>query len=76
VKGVKLVKPGLSEVTYVKKEVAHTAVKTYHERELDGRHNTVLAQMSGVPCFIQQYTVSNYCLSVSWWRGLQKDSCS
>lgn len=36
VKRVKLVKPGLAEVAYVKRDDAVTATKTYHNRELDG----------------------------------------
>ena len=37
VKRVKLVKPGLADVVYVKSDDAVTAAKTYHNRELDGR---------------------------------------
>lgn len=40
VKSVKLVKPGTAEVMYVKKEIASLAIKTYHDRELDGNTTT------------------------------------
>ena len=44
---MKLVKPGLADVVYVKSDDAVTAAKTYHNRELDGRCYFVFA-LSGV----------------------------
>ena len=37
VRKVKMVKQGTAEVTYVKKDNALEATKTYNERELDGK---------------------------------------
>ncbi|XP_072029600.1 uncharacterized protein [Amphiura filiformis] len=50
----RLVRPGLAEVIYIKREQALQAITTYHDRELDGQPMQCKLDTSTVPEAVQQ----------------------